>query len=572
MANATIQIGTLPVGSEYINANMIGPDGNPIKWTVIAIHDIEQPIPSVTLESESIYWGQQFAYNHWDTSDLRTWLNSTAVDKFLNKFTTDAQGQLLSHQSTIYYDSANLGSYTTTTDKVRVSNLGRATGDYFFTSISSYYARAVIDVRDTTLVYYSNGSYYDISGLPKPVITTYVPNNDMGFIFGPTNIDFKVSNPNNTTSLKVEITDKGSGYTYFVNNSAAYDVINTYQMSVDNFNHTLDHSSIIIKVTDGLGVTNTKELLYARSNLDGPYMNWADTDLGDQNNYLFLNSKAVTITDDNSPTISGTLFLDENILRGPMNIASGSAFDISIPVATWDSLSTGKHTLRMFATDNDDPLHPNFYNRYISFTKSPLSLLITSNQPPVIGKIKDPFNILYRASDSDATHKVNIVYKIDGTQIGAAQITPNSYTSYIIPQTTWNSLSLGDHILTINASDATVPSITAVASFAFTRTDSMIMVVSKPKVTTSQAKTIAVNTNVTTTALFNYKVRVCNNANDATPFWEDMTTEFLNKQTHSFTNTTKTATDWAVSVEISITKDTSQSKVTLNGFGYYLGL
>lgn len=63
-------------------------------------------------------------------------------------------------------------------------------------------------------------------------------------------------------------------------------------------------------------------------------------------------------------------------------------------------------------------------------------------------------------------------------------------------------------------------------------------------------------------------VKACNNAFDASPTWEDITTAFLNRQAYSFTNTTKTATKWGINIQFEILKGTATQQIIVDGFGF----
>ena len=64
------------------------------------------------------------------------------------------------------------------------------------------------------------------------------------------------------------------------------------------------------------------------------------------------------------------------------------------------------------------------------------------------------------------------------------------------------------------------------------------------------------------------KVEVCNNAFDAVPTWEDMTAQVAINRVFNFTNETKTADSWGVSVRFTITKNEGYTgEVSISGFG-----
>lgn len=566
MANYEI-IKDLPIGSTYINNNMIGPDGYPIRWIISEIGNPDQPVPSVTLQSTSLYWNKPFNYKFWDGSDLRKWLNGTATDQFLNKFTADGIAQILPHTTIVYMEQNNSTMYFTDTDKVRVNGLGRNNSPYFFTDMTNYYAQATIDIKDTATVYYSNGDYIDTSGMPKPQITTYYKNNDIGPIYGPENIDILVSNPNNTTDYTVEFICKGNNYSLAKLTSQTFGTVNRYQMQQAAFSGLAYISSIIIKVTDGLGVQNSVELTYTKT-VQGPlFPDSANTYLGTYANFKFLSNYQITISDSQMATENVSLYLDDKKLKGPETKSNPFMYSLSLDsfVTDFNSLSNGDHYVRV-AADNGN----SFSNRYFYFTKSPASIVLTT--PDIGSKLNTPLTIPYKVSDTNVTTSINIVFKLDGTQVGTATVSQNVYNNYVMPTATWNGLSGTAHTFQIIATDATDSNLTTSKTFTFTKSDHMILVTSKPLKTATMAKTVCVNMNVTTNALYQTDVYVCNNANDTTPTWELMTTEFANKQTHQFTNTTKTAADWATAVKIAIYKDVSQPKLALNGFGYYIGL
>lgn len=52
-------------------------------------------------------------------------------------------------------------------------------------------------------------------------------------------------------------------------------------------------------------------------------------------------------------------------------------------------------------------------------------------------------------------------------------------------------------------------------------------------------------------------IEVCNNANDTSPAWEDITQKVLTGQKHFFKNNTKTAESWGVGVRVSLERGTA---------------
>ncbi|MED1793526.1 Ig-like domain-containing protein [Brevibacillus nitrificans] len=62
-------------------------------------------------------------------------------------------------------------------------------------------------------------------------------------------------------------------------------------------------------------------------------------------------------------------------------------------------------------------------------------------------------------------------------------------------------------------------------------------------------------------------VKVCNNALDASPTWEDATSAVKSNRGFVFTNTNKTDENWAINIWVIIAKGTATERVRLNGYG-----
>ncbi|MFT4413177.1 hypothetical protein ACLM5H_04875 [Fredinandcohnia humi] len=64
------------------------------------------------------------------------------------------------------------------------------------------------------------------------------------------------------------------------------------------------------------------------------------------------------------------------------------------------------------------------------------------------------------------------------------------------------------------------------------------------------------------------KVEATNNGLDASPTWEDVTEAFINGTYHRFTNTSKTATEWAVDVRVTIIANDTLGTIEFDGIGF----
>lgn len=65
----------------------------------------------------------------------------------------------------------------------------------------------------------------------------------------------------------------------------------------------------------------------------------------------------------------------------------------------------------------------------------------------------------------------------------------------------------------------------------------------------------------------NWSVKVCNNANDENPTWEDCTSEVKANLVHVFTNKTKTAANWAINIKVEVEATGIEGECYVSGIG-----
>lgn len=188
------------------------------------------------------------------------------------------------------------------------------------------------------------------------------------------------------------------------------------------------------------------------------------------------------------------------------------------------------------------------------------TIAIWSNEPPVVTIDDDELGtfgmtgptLTYKLRDPDAS-AVTINIALDGktcwTGAVTAQMTDATRT-FQFSADEWLKVLNGQHTLRVTVADTHGE--TDIATATFTKAvDRIVFQRMLPIGATELPTEILVRVN----GEFledNITVEVCNNANDASPSWEDMTEEFLNEDIYTFTNTTKTAADWAVNFRITI--------------------
>jgi hypothetical protein len=160
----------------------------------------------------------------------------------------------------------------------------------------------------------------------------------------------------------------------------------------------------------------------------------------------------------------------------------------------------------------------------------------------------------------------------------ASIVTPANFYTRTIGTTTWSSSIAGNTITTVQQALELRVDLTALAAetkqyvkvlftvggiayestpILFTNLTEIDFKLQTPiNFGTVQPQKVKVMDRIVATiaSAYTIKVEACNNANDASPTWENMTTQYLNGQFFAFTNKTKTAPNWAINVHYYIKK------------------
>ena len=179
--------------------------------------------------------------------------------------------------------------------------------------------------------------------------------------------------------------------------------------------------------------------------------------------------------------------------------------------------------------------------------------------------IVDGLTVLMAGDDADG-HQVDVVEMLDGVTLRSYTVTLGQTNTLTIGSEAWLKVVNGSHTLKIVATDAKDASVTRTLTFT------------KAVTSVEFEQTLAMEADaMPTKALVNIQgnfpagctlqVWICNNGNDASPTWEDITQKARTGQKHYFTNQTKTAAAWGVKVKAKLLRGSATETCYIQSIG-----
>jgi len=246
-------------------------------------------------------------------------------------------------------------------------------------------------------------------------------------------------------------------------------------------------------------------------------------------------------------------------------------YDGTIDIVGFDLSEGVDHTLTIWSEDDKGGKSAEVTRKF----------RVVWNRPPVISGTNENLGVLN--SPPTKTYSIRepegdsftVTEKINGAVIRSFPGVPNQDYSITIPHDFWIRLDLDTpHSLTVEATDS--KGLISTRTYTFTRTETHIEFIlnfDNPDVL-AHFTCDAMPERVLVT-LERYipegaeieSVKVCNNAFDQTPTWEDATGAVRGGRGYLFQNTTKTAADWGINIWVVLAKGTATERVRLNGYG-----
>lgn len=218
---------------------------------------------------------------------------------------------------------------------------------------------------------------------------------------------------------------------------------------------------------------------------------------------------------------------------------------------------------RIYARDNSDKLSP--------VTESSSANIITNTSPVIsgsdgsLGTKSAAFTQTYAVSDADFD-EVTVVERIDGEQIRSYTATLGATNTFSVTGETWLKLLNGSHSMTITATDANTG--TATRTYSFVKSVTSFTIQNATPFSSADMPTrikLYITRSIPTGAIFT--AHVCNNGYDATPTWEDVTDRIDSNEIYEFTNDTKTASNWGVSIKVEVSRNGAQGECYVSAIG-----
>lgn len=192
---------------------------------------------------------------------------------------------------------------------------------------------------------------------------------------------------------------------------------------------------------------------------------------------------------------------------------------------------------------------------------------VTNNNPPAIsgadgnlGAFDESFTAQsYTVTDAQSD-AVTVDEKVDGVTKRSYTASLGTTNSFSFTAAEWQRILNGAHTITITATDS--KGAASVRTWTFTKAVNTLTFTIAPLPADAMPDRCVVQAVGGFPAGSTLKVEVSNNANDASPFWEDVSAK--QGQKHFFANTAKTAAAWGFGLRVTLTRGTATGAVWLD--------
>ena len=362
----------------------------------------------------------------------------------------------------------------------------------------------------------------------------------------------KISLPLTTSDIGKNISLRSrtaSNTTYSADNGCS---ISPYYSSSESY------SSINVK----LNTKVTSEFFNSQPTINGK--TGENISLGEKNSPFTI---SYTVEDDDiNDVLTVKEYLDGTLLKTRSNATRGFEYNLEITKEQLYNLEqTGKHTVSISVSDGNGAETTNNYN-FVRVNLVPVLTVTSAFDETTVFKESSP-SITYTVEDPEG-EEVKVGILVDGIVVQPLEVVDQSQENTIeIEHDNWITVLNGKHTLTLQAQD--IQGGISTKEYTFIKNEDTIEVQLKEPIKTGSTYAQGVYLSIIKHNVNNdsVKVMVTNNGLDTSPTWEDATSEVVNMNKYTFTNTSKTASEYALDVKITATRTVEVGTIKILGEG-----
>jgi len=186
-----------------------------------------------------------------------------------------------------------------------------------------------------------------------------------------------------------------------------------------------------------------------------------------------------------------------------------------------------------------------------------------SGTDSALGAKSTAFSQAYTVTAGAAGDSLTITETIDNTMHRIFTAASGIAQTFNLDTATFVKIANGNHTLTITATNQRGES--ATRNFTFTKNETQInftLAAPLPANTRPERITLRLMRLVPTGATL--QIWACNNACDASPTWEDITTNLLHGESYTFNNQTKTSLYWGINIRVNVNRGSTSGDCYIN--------